>query len=49
MVGSFSVFPSESSPSSDVSVTLLLWPGLLAVAKTVLETLPVLAVLTVIR
>ncbi len=35
------VLPSLSSPSSEVSVTLLLWPGLLAVAKTLLFTLEV--------
>ena len=40
-VTSSSVLPSLSSPSSEVSVTLLLWPGLLAVANTLLFTLEV--------
>ena len=31
-VVSLTVFPSVSSPSSEVSVTLLVFPGLLAVA-----------------
>ena len=31
-VGSSTVFPSLSSPSSEVSLTLLLCPGLLAIA-----------------
>ena len=35
------VLPSLSSPSSEVSVTLLLCPGLLPVTKTLLLILPV--------
>ena len=40
-VTSSSVLPSLSSPSSEVSVTLLVCPGLLAVANTLLFTLEV--------
>ena len=40
-VGSSTILPSVSSPSSDVSDTLLLWPGLLPVATTELLRLPV--------
>ena len=43
MVGSFSVLPSVSSPSSLMSVTSFVLPGLLAVAETVLMILPVFA------
>ena len=39
-VGSSIVFPSLSIPSSDVSVTLFVKPGLLAVASNVLLILP---------
>ena len=42
-VGSLTVFPSLSIPSSEVSDTLLLFPGLLAVATAVLITLGVFA------
>ena len=48
-VSSLVVSPSLSSPSSEVSVTLLLCPGLLAVANAVFETLPVFAVFTVTK
>ena len=40
-VGSLSVLPSESSPSSEISNTSLTRPGLLATAETVLDTPPV--------
>ena len=40
-VGSSTILPSVSSPSSDVSDTLLLLPGLLPVATTELLRLPV--------
>ena len=40
-VPSFVVLPSPSSPSSLISVTSFVLPGLDAVTKTVLETLPV--------
>ena len=40
IVGSFSVFPSVSSPSSEISLTSLVFPGLEAVAVTVFETPP---------
>ena len=40
-VASSVVFPSVSSPSSEVSVTFLDWPGEEAVTKTLLFTLPV--------
>ena len=43
-VGSSSVLPSTSLPLSLVSDTLLLCPGLLAIAKALLITLGVLAV-----
>ena len=42
-VTSFAVFPSLSSPSSDTSVTSFVFPGVLAVADTLLFTDPVLA------
>ena len=42
-VWSSKVFPSVSSPSSDVSETLLVFPGLLRVTKTLFWILPVLA------
>ena len=42
-VGSSIIFPSPSSPSSEVSETLLVCPGLLAVTSTLLITLVVLA------
>ena len=42
-VGSSVVFPSPSSPSSEVSETLLDWPGLLATAIALLTILVVLA------
>ena len=43
MVGSSTVFPSLSSPSSDVSVTLFVCPGEEAVAETMLLINPVFA------
>ena len=46
-VGSSVVFPSVSSPSSLMSVTLLVWPGVLPVAWATLLIEPVLAELTV--
>ena len=42
-VGSSTVLPSLSSPSSEVSVTLLLWPGEEAAPVTILLIDPVLA------
>ena len=42
-VGSFVVLPSVSSPSSLTSLTSLVFPGLLAVAKTELLMVPVSA------
>ena len=44
MVGSFVVFPSLSSPSSEMSVTLFVCPGEEPVASTELETKAVLEV-----
>ena len=43
IVGSLVVFPSLSSPSSEVSVTLLVCPGDEAVAETILLISPVFA------
>ena len=43
IVGSLTVFPSLSSPSSEVSVTLLVCPGDDAVAETMLLISPVFA------
>ena len=40
-VGSFTILPSVSSPSSLVSETLLVWPDVLAKATTELLILPV--------
>ena len=40
IVGSSSVSPSLSSPSSLLSITSFVFPGLLAVAKTVLFICP---------
>ena len=40
-VGSLSVLPSVSSPSSEISNTSLTSPGLLATAETVFDTPPV--------
>ena len=40
-VGSLSVLPSVSSPSSEISNISLTRPGLLATAETVLDTPPV--------
>ena len=48
IVGSSVVLLSVSSPSSEVSETLFVWPGLLAVATALLITLPVLAVAALI-
>ena len=48
MVGSSVVLPSVSSPSSEVSDTLLDWPGLLPVTTALLITLPVIAVAALI-
>ena len=42
-VMSLTKFPSVSSPSSDISVTSLLLPGLLAVATALLSILKVAA------
>ena len=39
-VGSFSVFPSVSSPSSLMSKISFVFPGLLAIAVTVFDTPP---------
>ena len=39
-VGSFTVLPSVSSPSSPISVTSFVLPGLLAVADAALDTPP---------
>ena len=43
IVGSSTVFPSLSSPSSEVSVTLFVCPGDEAVAETILLISPVFA------
>ena len=40
-VSSSSMFPSASSPSSEISVTSSVLPGELAVAKTLLLRLPI--------
>ena len=48
-VGSFIVFPSVSSPSSEVSLTLFDWPGVLAVTIALLEILPVVAASLLIK
>ena len=42
-VGSLIVFPSSSIPSSEVSDTLLVCPGLLAITLKLLSILPVFA------
>ena len=42
-VGSSSVFPSLSMPSSLVSETLFVWPGLFAITVSEFDTEPVLA------
>ena len=48
MVGSSVVFPSLSSPSSEVSDTLLVCPGLLAIATAEFITLGVFSVAALI-
>ena len=48
IVGSLVVLPSVSSPSSLISVMSFVFPGLLAVAVTELETKPVPAVCSTI-
>ena len=42
-VGSSTILPSPSFPSSEVSDTLFVWPGLLAITSTLFITLVVLA------
>ena len=48
-VGSSIAFPSVSFPSSEVSDTLLVWPGLLAMATALLLTFCVLSTDDVIK